>query len=779
MHVRDLLPSCVLVMSFLDADVVTPSSTPMETFIRLGRLKVEDMGEEGLSAPRDLALLYGLRWLAAKGHLARVAGRQVDRVLTSVGATLLVPDDKTGLILCSLAASSLDDGLIDPLQAALRRAEIGSSAVEAVEVRLLDRYAQCRPKGRARGLAPVPSPSFPLARARERVLAVRGGVPRTKEELGSLLFLGGLFLAGQTKEEEDEGAAVRLVHLGCGDLRFSVDRLLALDRWLEGEPNPEIASRVSALWSTIEAERARWRSLAEGVRDRLSPSWPEGFALDPHQLEGIARIESFGFRTLISDDMGLGKGPMALGAVHLCPDAWPLCILAPVSMQGGWRHEIARWIGEDVEILPLDRPSSVAAMGLRRGQRRILLGNWSFPSLHAKAIKDGLLRSIGGVIGDESHALLSVESVRTRAFWELRRPARLRLLLTGTATPNGRMIELWPQLQAVDPDRIPSLREWKDRFCGDEVIYLSRGKGVPAKRVRTYKGRSNLVELAKVRTTIELRRTKAELGAEAGLPDKVRRVFPITLSVADHVRLHAVKEEVRVRLEAKAEAAVERWREEGKSEAFIEPKREAILRSLAVAALGKVALEVGRMKIAHLVPLLEDVLAEGHRPIVFGVNLDVLREAAERFEAVCPGEVRSGVDLQSADARTRLVASWERGDGRILVLSGKYNAGVTLISSACTLFAQRFFIPGTEHQIEDRTNRRGQTRTCEYWYAHAKGTTDDLAAEILTWKERGVAASQGSLAVRALRYLQVQHDPDLPIGEEEVGGEEGIAEEMG
>ena len=740
--------------SFLDAEVAERPTSAIDRFIRLGWAHVEGLAEDGLGSPQDLAVLYGLRWIGSLKLLSAVKMKRVDAVLSRAGAELLDVDRRTGLALCLLGAPTLDAGLVEPLRAALRRAEAPNSFVDAIETRLLARFSACASRP-LRGMESTEAPSIlPLRDARARVVAIPGGVPRTAQELGAVLYLGGLFLSGQTKDEQDEGAAVRLAHLGLADLGFTPARLDALWRWLQGQADPAIEARVGTLWSTVEAERARWAERAADVERRLAPLWREGLALAPHQLEGVARIEAFGFRALLSDDMGLGKGPMALGAVSLCPKAWPLCILAPVSMQGGWRYEISRWLPPDVEVLTLDRPESVAQMNLRPGQRRVVLGNWSFPSLHSGAIRKGVLDAIRGVIGDESQALGSVESLRTQAFWALRRPAHLRLLLTGTATQNGRMIELWPQLHAIDPDRIVPLKTWKNRFCGDEAIRISQGRGKPARRVRTYKGRSNLVELAKIRTGIEIRRTKAELGASAGLPDKVRRVFPITLSIADHVRLLEVKDEVKGRLEARVLEVAAQMAEEKKSAEAIERRSTAILRSAAMAALGRMSLETGRLKIPYVLPLLADVLADGHRPLVFGVNLDVLREAAGRFEALCkPGEVRSGVDLQSPEARTALVHSWETGHGRILVLSGKYNAGVTLVSSACTVVLQRFFVPGIEQQLEDRTHRRGQTRTCEYWYPHAVGTTDEMAAKLLVWKERGVASSEGTLAVRVLNYL--------------------------
>jgi SNF2 family DNA or RNA helicase len=479
--------------------------------------------------------------------------------------------------------------------------------------------------------------------------------------------------------------------------------------------------------------------------------------LDPHQVEGVARIEAMRWRTLVSDEMGLGKGPMALGAVTLCPEAWPLLIIAPVSMLGAWREEVRTWLRPEPEIINLTHPRVLDSLSpsLQPGQRRVLLSNWSFCSLHGAAIQEGALSSIRGIIGDESQAMTSPDSARTRSFWRLRTPAVLRLLLTGTPMPNGRGIELWSQLAAVESKGLLPLRAWKQRFCGVRLQHVAgKGRGGKPKVIQVFDGRSNLVELAKVRLCRELRRTKAELGPDR-LPKKARYVYPVTLTVADHVRIEAEKEVARQALIARAEKAGADLLADGGTESQAQAKMEAMLRASAVACLGRVRALVGHLKIAHVVPLLRDLLEEGHRVVLFGFHLAVLRAAAEAFgRTVCtPDEVLSGVDLGTPEARTDLVRRWGRGEGKVLVLSGKYNSGITLISGARMVVLERFWIPAMEQQLEDRIHRRGQTEDCAYWYAMAAGTTDDAAGKVITWKETGISASQGSISSRALQVL--------------------------
>ena len=747
---------------FLLADVRPggPTTAPFARFVASAWSVFGDLRTEGrLRGPLDLALLFALDWLGGSGHLPEARHRLVRSLLTRVGSVPVRLERGPALALVEFVARDLCPEVVDRVARAGATAGVTPTLRAEIESKLLARYGALPPA--SSGTTGVPPVGLSvgerdrLEQARARFLAMPDGNPQSSADLGTLLYLAGLFQEGRSTDEREEGAAVRLVRLGLEGLSVRGARLAALGAWLEGEPQPEIAVRVEGLWAQVEADRAAWAARGEAVRRRLAPFWRAGWALDPHQVEGVARIEANRWRMLVSDEMGLGKGPMALGAVTLCPDAWPLLIVAPVSMLGTWRNEVATWLSPTPEVIGLTHPRVLEGLDLRPGQRRVLLANWSFCSLHGAAIQAGALASIRGIIGDESQAMTSPDSARTRSFWRLRTPATLRLLLTGTPMPNGRGIELWSQLAAVESKGLLPLRAWKQRFCGARLQHVAgKGRGSKPKVVQVFDGRSNLVALAGIRHAWELRRTKAELGPDR-LPKKTRYVFPITLTVGDHVRIEVEKEAARQALIGRAEKAAADLQAEGGTEAQAQAKMEAMLRASAVACLGRVRALVGHLKIAHVLPLLKDLLEEGHRVVLFGFHLAVLRAAVEQFgrHLCAPEAVLSGVGLSTPEARTDLVRRWEEGEGQILVLSGKYNAGITLISGARMVVLERFWIPATEQQLEDRIHRRGQTEDCAYWYAMAAGTTDDAAGKVITWKETGISASQGSISSRALQVL--------------------------
>lgn len=747
---------------FLRADVAGPKEVSgLDAFLVSGWEAFGGFCVEGrIEGPTDLALLFALDWLGGKLPAARRA--KVQAFLRQIGIEPLSVDRKTGLVLADLSAALFCPAAVEAIAKALRKEGVEPSFRARVESRLLERFEGI-PTGASRGgqePPPLP-PSYSdsdrirLDAARAAFAVMPGGVPTCARDLGVVFYLAGLHQESRSNDEREEGAAVRLVHLGFGDLAVRGERLDALGRWLDGEENADMAARVDGLWARVLSDREELRRSGESVRARLAPTWRGGLSLDPHQVEGVARIEKAGWRMMISDDMGLGKGPMSLGAVALCPDAWPMVIVAPVSMLGAWKDEVARWLTPVPEVIDLTHPRVLSGLKLKPGDRTILLCNWSFLSLHGKAIQSPFFRVIRGVIGDESQAITNAESGRTRSFFRLRSPARLRLLLTGTPQPNGRGIELWSQLSAVEPNKLPSFREWKNRYCGARFQHIGGlGKDGKPKVVRIFDGRSNLVELASIRAERELRRTKAELGSDR-LPTKTRYIFPITLSLSDHVKIESEKEAARLALVDRATKVAAEMAADGATESQVQAKVASILRANAVASLGRVRAVVGRLKIPHVVPLLKDLLDEGHRVIVSGFHLAVLREAAEWFgREICdPKDVLSGVDLATPEARSRLVRDWESGKGKLLMLSGKYNSGVTLVSGSRMVPLERFWIPSTELQFEDRIHRRGQTNDCAYHYAMAMGTTDDAAGKVLTWKETGISASQGTLSSRALTML--------------------------
>jgi SWI/SNF-related matrix-associated actin-dependent regulator 1 of chromatin subfamily A len=118
------------------------------------------------------------------------------------------------------------------------------------------------------------------------------------------------------------------------------------------------------------------------------------------------------------------------------------------------------------------------------------------------------------IIADESHYLKNGLAKRTNACVPLLQKAKYAILLTGTPALS-RPIELFKQLEALQPVTYKSLHEYGNRYC------IGGNFGV-------YQGSSNLQELhGLVKATVMIRRLKRDVLSQ--LPQKRRQQVFIAL----------------------------------------------------------------------------------------------------------------------------------------------------------------------------------------------------------------------------------------------------------
>lgn len=356
------------------------------------------------------------------------------------------------------------------------------------------------------------------------------------------------------------------------------------------------------------------------------------------------------------------------------------------------------------------------------------------------------------VVGDETHRCLrALGSKTTQVTQTTVRGARRVMMLTGTLTPNGRPIQAYPVLRMVRPDLVPPWKVYGEKFCGARSQFVSGRK----RPVRVYDGRSCEPEFAQLLAQIQIRRVKAQL-APGSLPEKRRYAVHVDLHDADRLEIEAVKDAVRADLEARAEAL--RLDLEAKN---VPPDRvtarvRGVLQAAAAVSLGRARIVTGLIKVRRCRALLAELL-DDDRVVLFAEHHAVHAAlVGAAGDLVGPDQVLTGTgQMGNAQDRTDLCARWQRGEGRALVLTRAFSEGVTLTSARLLVMMERFWEPGAEDQAEDRLHRYTQDRDVGIYYPHATGSTDDVVGELVTWKARGAAHLQGSMAERALQWLEV------------------------
>lgn len=464
-----------------------------------------------------------------------------------------------------------------------------------------------------------------------------------------------------------------------------------------------------------------------------------GGDLRPFQRAGVAYALRTR-RTLIADQMGLGKTVEALAAVQAAGE-YPALVVCPASLKLNWAREAGRWLpGRSVEILD---------GGVTVGDVEITIVNYDVLVRHVDALVD---RGFRALIVDESHYVKNEQAKRTRLCMRLSRGVPMRLLLSGTPM-TGRPEELVSQLKILDRlDEMGGYRHFMHRYAGAYRNWHERHSGEGRKGEPR-----NLEELnRKLRATCYVRRTKEAVLAE--LPAKQRAVVPVELDnrreyervFKDVVRfLGEAAENDRRRMAEAVEQHKSRTGAEPDAEAMnhIRSRVRASAEARAERARQLVEIETlkstaARGKLAAIVGWIETFIESGEKLVVFAWHREIAETLAERFGAPrITGEMsardrQEAVDLFQGDPDTRLLVANIRAGG----------VGLTLTAASNVAFAELAWTPAEHEQAEDRCHRIGQADSVTAWYLLAENTIDTRIYALLENKRAVVDAATEGLA---------------------------------
>jgi SNF2 family DNA or RNA helicase len=159
--------------------------------------------------------------------------------------------------------------------------------------------------------------------------------------------------------------------------------------------------------------------------------------------------------------------------------------------------------------------------------------------------------------------------------------------------------------------------------------------------------------------------------------------------------------------------------------------RMAIFRSLTL--LRQASLDVSLIDAAYegvpstkldaLMEMLEDIVEDGHRVLVFSQFTRFLTMARRRIEA-------AGIDLCYLDGRTRkrdaVIDTFRTGDAPVFLISLKAGGfGLNLTEADYCILLDPWWNPATEAQAVDRVHRIGQTRKVMVYRLVAKDTIEE------------------------------------------------------
>jgi superfamily II DNA or RNA helicase len=553
------------------------------------------------------------------------------------------------------------------------------------------------------------------------------------------------------------GATTRFVRLGSGWVRreAAADVEAALDALADlgiepGEPaqrvslwqlagaKPESLDTLERLAGSPELARAA-RELRErvarfaGLPETRLPAGLAG-ALRPYQRRGLdflVHTASLGLGAILADDMGLGKTVQALAwLLHLreTGERGPALVVCPTSVVHNWLREAARFA-------PALRVG-VLGPGAERHRLRAEIGGFDLVvtnyALLRRDAEQWKRQELLAAILDEAQLVKNPDAEVSRAAHALR--ARHRLALTGTPLEN-RALDLWSLMGFANPGYLGPRRAFAERYDRPDA---------PPERRRLL--------AAKLRPVL-LRRVKQEVAPE--LPERIEERRDCEL-VAGQRKLYLAELRRSRRLVDALGDTDARLRAQGRIAVLAALTR---LRQICChPALAGGAARLGSGKFEAFFELLEPLLAEGHKVLVFSQFVACLRllrrELARRGAAVH--------ELTGATARRERVVAEFQEDPRPAVFLVSLKAGGTglnLTAASYVVLFDPWWNPAVEAQAIDRSHRIGQDRTVIAYRLLAAGTVEEKIFELqqrkasLTREILGESALGKSLTREDLQYL--------------------------
>jgi len=461
---------------------------------------------------------------------------------------------------------------------------------------------------------------------------------------------------------------------GADDFRHDVERLRATLRAFRGLPRVAIPN---------------------GLRGELRPYQREG-------LDFLAFVTGLGMGAILADDMGLGKTVQALAwwlHARACdPSLGPALVVCPASVMHNWQREAARFT-PGLSVLVLGRGGGRHALRKDIPRHDLVITNYA---LLRRDIVQWKALSLGAAILDEAQNVKNPDAAVSRAVFSLQ--ARHRLALTGTPLEN-RALDLWSLMQFVNPGYLGPRRAFVARYdAPDAAPYMRR---LLSARLRP----------------VTLRRLKSQVARE--LPDRIeeRRDCPLTAGQRQFYLAELQRGRDRVHALESAEGGLRRNRIEVLA---------ALTRLRQVCchpALAGGRASLGSGKFDALFELLEPLLAEGHKVLLFSQFVECLKLLDAAMES---RGMRRHMLTGSTLKRDEVVDAFEADpEPAVFLISLKAGGtGLNLTSASYVVLFDPWWNPAVEAQAIDRTHRIGQTRTVIAYRMLTEGTIEEKIWEL-------------------------------------------------
>jgi SNF2 family DNA or RNA helicase len=441
--------------------------------------------------------------------------------------------------------------------------------------------------------------------------------------------------------------------------------------------------------------------------------------LRPYQVRGfswLGFLRQYGLGACLADDMGLGKTVQALallGRERASGVDRPVLLVCPTSVVGNWRKEAARFApGLPVLVHHGITRTRGPEFVEEAGRHALVISSYSLVHRDLE-----ILQQVpwSGIILDEAQNIKNAETRQSHAVRSLR--ADYRIALTGTPVENN-VGELWAIMEFLNPGFLGNAAEFRRNFLLPMQKY---GDGDAAGKLRKLTAPFILRRLKTDRTVLQDLPEKMEMKVFCNLTPEQASLYKSV--VEDAAR--AIDESTGIKRKGAILAALTKLKQVCNHPAQFLGDRSPL---------------PGRSgKLARLTEMVEELLSEGDRALIFSQFADMGERLRAHLAATFGQEVlllHGGVPALKRNEMVERFQNGGEGDPRLFVLSLKAGGtGLNLTAANHVFHFDRWWNPAVENQATDRAFRIGQQRNVQVHKFVCVGTLEEKIDEMIERKK--------------------------------------------
>ena len=463
--------------------------------------------------------------------------------------------------------------------------------------------------------------------------------------------------------------------------------------------------------------------------------------LRPYQARGaswLSFLERWGLGACLADDMGLGKTVQFIAfMLHLKEQQAiekPTLLVCPTSVLGNWEREVKKF-GPTLQVLVHHGDKRSKGKAFAKAVQGHDLIVTSYALIH-RDVKDLQSVSWQGVVLDEAQNVKNPEAKQSQAVRQLQ--ASFRFALTGTPVEN-RLSELWSILDFLNPGYLGPRQFFQRRFA------------MPIER---YGDTASLQTLRSLVQPFILRRLKTDRDIIQDLPEKQEINEFCGLSAEQAALYQQVVDNSLAEIES-AEGLQRRGMilallvklKQVCNHPVLYKGQRAEGRGQRAEGRGQRELEFSTQnselrtqssgKLQRLEEMLEEVLAEGDRALIFTQFAEWGKLLKPYLEQQIRREVLFLYGGSSKKQREEMIDRFQHDPQGppIMILSLKAGGvGLNLTRANHVFHYDRWWNPAVENQATDRVFRIGQTRNVQVHKFVCTGTLEEKIHDMIESK---------------------------------------------